>query len=235
MSGMQQPAEAASTGANMTAGTGRPGGVDAPDLESLDATAVLAHAVGRFQPRIALACSFQKEESVLVHMLSTSAPKTRIFTLDTGVLFAATRDNWRTLEGRYDTIVEAVDATPGDGSPPWTADRCCAGRKVEALLGMLSGLDAWITGVRRDQSPARADARKLAWDARNGLWKVNPLADWTDRDVWAYITAHDIPYNALHDQGYASIGCEPCTTPGSDREGRWSGRDRTECGLHADR
>ncbi len=207
---------------------------DAPDLEALEAADVLAYAVERFHPLIALACSFQKEESVLVHMLSTIAPDARIVTLDTGVLFAETMATWRAFEERFGVTIEAVDVLPLPGQGPWTAERCCVSRKVEGLRAMLSGLDAWITGIRREQSPARADARKLEWDARNGLWKVNPIADWTDRDVWRYIAAHDVPHNDLHHRGYVSIGCEPCTQPGSNREGRWSGRDRTECGLHAD-
>jgi phosphoadenosine phosphosulfate reductase len=94
-------------------------------------------------------------------------------------------------------------------------------------------MDAWISGLRRDQSPSRATTPKLAWDEKHGLWKANPLADWSEQDVWRYIVEHDLPYNPLHDQGYASIGCTHCTAPGSGRDGRWTGSVKTECGLHA--
>jgi phosphoadenosine phosphosulfate reductase len=115
---------------------------------------------------------------------------------------------------------------------PWTAERCCGERKVAALEQALGGLDAWITGLRREQSPTRADAQKVERDEKRGMWKFNPLADWTDKDVWRYVFEHDLPYNPLHDQGYDSIGCAPCTLPGSGREGRWAGTDKLECGIH---
>ena len=97
----------------------------------------------------------------------------------------------------------------------------------------LSKVDAWMSGLRRDQSQTRANTPKLAWDKRHGLWKGNPLADWTEKDVWTYLFENDVPYNPLHDRGYGSIGCTHCTRPGSDREGRWTGNDKTECGIHA--
>ena len=97
----------------------------------------------------------------------------------------------------------------------------------------LANADAWVAGLRREQSPDRSDTAKVHWDEKHGLWKANPLADWTDRQVWAYIFANDIPYNLLHDRDFESIGCEPCTTPGSGRAGRWAGTDKVECGLHA--
>jgi phosphoadenosine phosphosulfate reductase len=93
-------------------------------------------------------------------------------------------------------------------------------------------MDAWITGIRREQSPTRADAPKLDRDEGRGLWKFNPLVDWTEEDVWRYVREHELPYHPLHDQGYASIGCAPCTLPGNGREGRWAGQDKVECGLH---
>ena len=102
-----------------------------------------------------------------------------------------------------------------------------------ALNSALGGLDAWITGLRREQAPTRAGTpRSAAGTTAREIWKFNPLVDWTEKDVWAYIAEHDLPYNPLHDQGYASIGCAPCTLPGSGREGRWAGSDKTECGLH---
>jgi len=209
-------------------------GLAAPNLERSSAQEVLAQAVAEHHPRMALACSFQKEEAVLVHMLLQQVPDARVFTIDTGVLFPETYATWRELEQRTGIAVEVVDAVSPHGRP-WTAERCCGERKVEALERMLEGLDAWVTGLRREQSPTRAGAAKLGWDEAHGLWKVNPLADWTEEQVWDYLHEHDLPYNPLHDRGYASIGCAPCTRPGSGREGRWAGQDKTECGLHGER
>jgi phosphoadenosine phosphosulfate reductase len=201
------------------------------DLAERTAQDVLAEAVERFHPSLSLACSFQKEESVLVHMLSEIEPSARVFTIDTGVLFPETLQTWRAFEERFGVHVEIFDAHSPDGVP-WTAERCCGERKVAALEQALVGLDAWVTGLRREQSPTRADAQKLERDEKHGLWKVNPLADWTDKDVWRYVFEHDLPYNPLHDQGYDSIGCATCTLPGSGREGRWAGTDKLECGIH---
>ena len=207
--------------------------VSVPDLEALSAQEVLAHMVEHHHPRLAVACSFQKEEAVLIDMLMAIEPRARVFTIDTGVLFPETYAAWRELEKRYRLAVEIHDAVSPDGVP-WTADRCCSDLKVAALERALSDLDAWVTGLRREQSPTRATAPKLEWDNRRGVWKANPLADWTDRDVWRYISEHELPYNELHDRGYNSIGCAPCTLPGSGREGRWAGSDRLECGLHVE-
>jgi phosphoadenosine phosphosulfate reductase len=115
---------------------------------------------------------------------------------------------------------------------PWTLQNCCSAAKVDALERALEGVEAWITGIRREQATTRADSIKLERDERRGIWKVNPLADWTEKDLWRYIHKHDLPYNPLHDHGYASIGCAPCTQPGSGREGRWAGTDKIECGIH---
>jgi phosphoadenosine phosphosulfate reductase len=205
----------------------------AQNLERLSAEDVLAWMVDRHHPSLVLACSFQKEEAVVIDMLLRLTPDARVFTIDTGTLFPETYATWRQLESLYGLRVEVHDATSSDGRP-WTADRCCTVRKVAALERALEGLDAWITGLRREQTPTRATAPKLGWDAAHGLWKANPLADWTEDQVWAYVADHDLPYNPLHDRGYASIGCAPCTSPGSGREGRWEGQDRTECGLHGD-
>ncbi|MDP9136346.1 MAG: phosphoadenylyl-sulfate reductase, partial [Actinomycetota bacterium] len=116
----------------------------------------------------------------------------------------------------------------------WKVDpeACCGIRKVKPMREALAGCGAWVTGLRRDQSATRANAPKLGWDKKHGLWKVAPLAEWSDKDVWSYIAEHDIPYNDLHDRGYASIGCTPCTTPGAGRDGRWADSNRQECGLH---
>jgi phosphoadenosine phosphosulfate reductase len=204
--------------------------VMAPDLEAASAEEVLAYAVQRFHPRLTMACSFQKEESVLVHMLTRLEPAARVFTIDTGVLFPETLETWKRFEDRFGVAVEVIDARSPD--EPWTAVRCCGEAKVDALERGLAGVEAWITGIRREQAPTRAAAEKLQRDERRGIWKVNPIADWTEKDLWRYIHQHDLPYHPLHDQGYSSIGCAPCTQPGGGREGRWSGTDKTECGLH---
>jgi phosphoadenosine phosphosulfate reductase len=203
-----------------------------PDLEAASAEEVVAYAVEHHGAGLRTACSFQKEESVLAHLLSQVAPDARLFVIDTGVLFPETLATWKRFEERYPTLrFEVIDATNPAGTP-WTRERCCGQAKVDGLERGLAGATAWITGIRRQQSPTRADARKLELDARRGIAKFNPLADWSDRDVWAHIVGHDLPYNPLHDRGYASIGCAPCTLPGDGREGRWAGEEKTECGIH---
>jgi phosphoadenosine phosphosulfate reductase len=188
---------------------------------------VLAEAVERHHPRLVMACSFQKEESVLIDMLMEIEPQARVFTIDTGVLFPETYDVWRQMEERYGLKVEVQDA-----SGPWSADNCCGTAKVVGLNRALEGAEAWITGIRREQSPTRADAQHVERDEARGIWKFNPLVEWTDRDVWRYLNERDLPYHPLHDHGYDSIGCAPCTQPGAGREGRWAGSQKTECGLH---
>jgi phosphoadenosine phosphosulfate reductase len=205
-----------------------------PDLEHLEAPELLAYAVDRFHPRLTVACSFQKEETVLLDMLLAICPDARVFTIDTGVLFPETRETWRRFEEHYGISVEVHDALSPDGIA-WTGGaHCCSPLKVAALGHALQGQEAWITGLRREQAPTRAAAPKLTWDEAHGLWKVNPLADWSEKQVWEYVVDGGLPYHPLHDQGYASIGCAPCTQPGSGREGRWAGSDKTECGLHED-
>jgi phosphoadenosine phosphosulfate reductase len=201
-----------------------------PELDQASAEEVLRYAVERFHPRLTMACSFQKEESVLVHMLMAIEPSARVFTIDTGVLFPETLSTWRAFEERFGLHVEVLDAHSPD--QPWTADRCCGTAKVDALERGLQGVEGWITGIRREQGPTRAATGKLERDERRGIWKVNPLADWSEKDLWRYIHAHELPYHPLHDRGYASIGCAPCTLPGEGREGRWAGEDKTECGIH---
>jgi phosphoadenosine phosphosulfate reductase len=198
--------------------------------ETASAEEVLAYAVERFHPRLTMACSFQKEESVLVHMLMAICPEACVFTIDTGVLFPETLETWRRFESRFGLRVEVFDARSPD--EPWTAVRCCGEAKVDALERALDGAQAWITGIRREQAATRGAAAKLERDEARGMWKVNPLVDWNEKDVWRYIHKHDLPYHPLHDQGYGSIGCAPCTQPGSGREGRWAGTDKTECGIH---
>ena len=201
------------------------------DLEEATAEEVLAHMLEHHHPRLALACSFQKEEAVLIDMLMALEPAARIFTIDTGVLFPETYQAWRAIERRYGVRVEIFDALRDDNLP-WTAEQCCSERKVAALEVALDGLDGWITGVRREQAPTRAAAPKLSFDERRGIWKANPIADWDARRVWDYIARNDVPYNPLHDRGYDSIGCAPCTVAGLGRDGRWAGTGKIECGIH---
>jgi phosphoadenosine phosphosulfate reductase len=210
------------------------------DLEGLSAQKVLEHAVERFHPNLYVATSFQKESSVLVHMLLEIEPEARFFTLDTGLFFPETYRTWDALERRFEIEIDVYQGPTVArqaalrGDELWKRDSasCCGLRKVSPLEEALSGVDAWVSGLRRDQSAARARALKLAWDERRGVHKVNPLAEWTDRDVWGYIFRHHLPYNELHDRGYGSIGCTHCTKPGVGREGRWAESDRTECGIH---
>ena len=205
--------------------------VTSPDLlESASAEEVLDYGVQRFHPRLTMACSFQKEESVLLHMLSTICPDARVFTIDTGVLFDETLETWKRFEERFGVTIEVFDArSQGD---PWTLANCCSAAKVAALELALEDVDAWISGIRREQAPTRAGAAKLERDAARDIWKLNPIADWSEQDLWRHIYEHELPYNPLHDQGFASIGCVPCTQPGEGREGRWAGLDKTECGIH---
>ena len=211
--------------------------------EALAAEELLAELVERFQPRLSLACSFQKEESVLLDMLLRIEPKARVFAIDTHYLFPETHELWRKVEQRYDTRIEVFEgpsaeelaATHGERLWEREPDLYLSVAKVEPLVRALGGLDCWVTGVRRDQSPTRASAPKLGWDAAHELWKASPLADWSDDDCWTYIRERELPYNALHDRGYASIGDTHSTLPGAGREGRWADSDRTECGLHDSR
>jgi phosphoadenosine phosphosulfate reductase len=203
----------------------------APDLEDRSADEVLEFVAGRFHPRLYVACSFQKESSAIMDILLRFQPEARFFTIDNGVLFEETYATKRALEERYGIEIDVFDASSPDGRP-LTAEDCCGDNKVTAFQRAVGGVDAWVSGLRRDQSPTRADAQKLHWDERHGLWKANPLADWSEADVWRYIVEHDVPYNPLHDRGYDSIGCTLCTQPGRGREGRWAGTDRVECGLH---
>jgi phosphoadenosine phosphosulfate reductase len=212
------------------------------DPEVLTAPQVLGVMVEHFHPRLSLACSFQKEEAVLLDLLLRIAPDARVFALDTHVLFPETYDVWRQVEKRYGIKVEVYEgpslgrqaAIHGDALWASNPALCCSIRKVAPLAEALAGLDGWITGRRREQSPTRSDTPKLGWDERHELWQANPLADWTNADVIGYIAEHELPVNALHAQGYASIGCTHCTEPGEGREGRWSGTGKTECGLHVD-
>jgi phosphoadenosine phosphosulfate reductase len=203
------------------------------ELEALGAEDVLRYCLERWPGKVALACSFQKEESVLLDMLFALEPKARVFAIDTRYLFPETYELWREVEQRYGTTIERFEGAPVEDKLWETKpDLYLSIAKVAPLNEALLDLDCWITGVRRDQSPTRTNAPKLGWDSKHELWKANPLADWSSERCWAYIREHGLPYNALHDKGYASIGDTHSTLPGEGREGRWAGSDRTECGLH---
>ena len=203
------------------------------DVESLKPQQILRWCVESFGQNVSLACSFQKEESVLLDMLFELDPKARVFAIDTHYLFPETYEYWRAVEQRYDTTVEKFEgAAVDDGLWDTKPDLYLAIAKVEPLNRALLDLDCWITGVRRDQAPTRASTPKLEWDEKHELFKASPIADWSDEQCWAYIKERGLPYNALHDKGYASIGDTHSTVPGAGREGRWAGTDKTECGLH---
>jgi phosphoadenosine phosphosulfate reductase len=203
------------------------------DVESWSAQRILEYVLAEFPERVALACSFQKEETVLLDMLFELEPNARVFAIDTHHLFPETYELWREVERRYGTTIESFEGSAVEDKL-WETnpDLYLAIAKIEPLNRALLDLDCWITGIRRDQSPTRADAPKLAWDSQHELWKANPIADWTDDDCWTHIRERGLPYNALHDRGYESIGDTHSTLPGKGREGRWAGTERTECGLH---
>ena len=215
-------------------------------LEASAPQDVLRWAVGRFAPRFTMATAFGPEGMVLIHMLAEIAPETPVFNLDTGYQFPETLELRERVKQRYgiavelkraESTVEQYEALHGGPVYRKNPDQCCHDRKLRVLYGAIRGMHAWASAIRRDQSPDRARAAIVGWDKKFGLVKVSPLANWTKQDVWKFITDHDIPYNPLHDQGYPSIGCWPCTRPvlfGDDeRAGRWSGFTKTECGLHS--
>jgi phosphoadenosine phosphosulfate reductase len=213
-----------------------------PDLEPASAEDVLRFAVERFHPRLYVACSFQKEASVIMDLLVRIEPTVHFFTLDTGLLFRETYETWDRVENHYGIEIDRqagislAEQSNRYGERLWERDPdlCCEERKVIPLRDRLKGADAWVAGLRREQSRTRSSTKKIAWDKRHGLWKVNPLAEWSEAEVWAYIMANDVPYHPLHDQGYQSIGCTHCTRPSAGRHGRWAGTDKIECGLHDD-
>lgn len=213
--------------------------------ELWSAREVLAWSFRTFGSTIEMASGFGAEGMALIDIAASLNPSLRVFTIDTGFLFPETYQLIDEVEKRYGIQVHRVQPrlTPSAqaeiyGEALWstTPDQCCGLRKVEPLKEKLSGLRAWITAIRRDQTKVRAGAKKVEWDQKFQLVKINPIADWTSDDVWDYIRANNVPYNSLHDANFTSIGCTHCTRavrPGEDaRAGRWAGFQKTECGLH---
>jgi phosphoadenosine phosphosulfate reductase len=215
----------------------------AAEVEKLDAAEAIAWAIDRFHPQLRFAISFQKTSSVTIDIAHGIEPTARFFYLDTELLFPETYETRDRIAERYGIEFErfagisVAEQAERRGANLWRRDpdACCAIRKVEVMHRALSEMQCWVSGIRRVDSETRAGAAKFGWDKRFSLWKLNPLADWEDNQVWNYIKDHHVPYNPLHDQGYPSIGCMPCTSSadGDDaRSGRWAGTDRTECGIN---
>lgn len=200
---------------------------------------ILEGAVREY-PRIGFATGFGAEGCVLIDVIARAKLPIDVFTLDTGVLFPETYALWRQLEAKYGITIRGVRAANVEHEH-WLrdTDACCDQRKVVPLRDELTKLDAWVTAIRRDQTPERANAQPVEDDRKFGIKKINPLVAWTHDDVWGHLYAHDVPYNPLHEQGYPSIGCQPCTSPivpGENlRAGRWRGSAKRECGLHVEK
>ncbi len=217
-------------------------------LEGKSPQEILDYAFTHYSPKIILACSFGAEDVVLLDMMLRINPNAELFYLDTDFLFPETYEVRDRIIAKYGLKANQVlqmksDLTPEEqakqyGNALWSRDpdQCCGLRKVEPLGRILKNYSAWITGIRRDQSPTRANAGLIEWDQKFQLVKVNPLAAWSVEQVWAYIYRHDVPYNILHERHYPSVGCTHCTAPvmpGDDpRSGRWKNFVKTECGLH---
>jgi phosphoadenosine phosphosulfate reductase len=207
---------------------------------------VLQWAFDTFADSVAISSAFGLEGMALIDMASRVRQSFGLFTLDTEFLFPETYNLMDQVEQKYGITIERIYplSSPEEqervyGPALWqrNPDQCCNLRKVEPLRRKLGELKAWITSIRRDQTAARAGAGKVEWDRNFGLVKINPIADWSSKQVWQYIREHDVPYNVLHDRNYPSIGCTHCTRavrPGEQdpRAGRWSGSSKTECGLH---
>ncbi len=233
----------------MTDALPRPNVIDiagaAASLEGHSALDILRWASREVGPKLTFATGFGAEGCVIIDLIARAGLSIDLFTLDTGVLFPETYELWRALETTYGVTIRAVRPEHtieaqalAHGSALWTRDpdRCCELRKVVPLRAALSGFDAWITAIRRAQTAERATAKVIESDSKFGLLKINPLVRWSHDDVWAHIYANDVPYNVLHERGYPSIGCQPCTSvvaAGEDsRTGRWRDSGKNECGLH---
>jgi phosphoadenosine phosphosulfate reductase len=217
----------------------------AANFEEASPQEILRWAVERYSNRLTLGTGLGPSGVVLAHMLREITPRPNLFFLDTELLFKETYTLVRDLEAALDVKIEAVRPVHSvagqtflEGPNLWkhNPDRCCNLRKVEPLRNHLAGYDAWITGIRRDQGPTRVHTQIVHEVPAYGVVKINPLATWTREMVWTYINAHGLPTNALHEQGYSSIGCTHCTRPvatgAPERAGRWVGVNKTECGLH---
>lgn len=216
-------------------------------LDGAQPEEILDWALDRYGADLALACSFGGISGmVLLDMVQRRRSDIEVFYLDTDYLFPETlemvdrsRARWPAAQiVGYRPLLSVAEQEAALGAALWErdSDQCCEIRKVEPNRRALAGKRAWVSGLRRDQSAERADTPAVQWDAKFGLVKVNPLIHWDEKRLWAYLFAHDVPYNPLHDRGYPSIGCTNCTRPvqpGEDpRAGRWSGQDKNECGLH---
>jgi phosphoadenosine phosphosulfate reductase len=211
------------------------------DFEAMSAEEVLRWAYAEFGDAMCLTCSWQRQSSVLVHMVSELG----LVELDTQLFFKETYETRDRLVERYGLslerpgVISVAEQAVREGPNLWERDpdRCCHIRKVEPLERALAPYKAWITGIRREQALTRANAQKVEWSERYGVWKIQPIVDWDAKRVQAYIHVNEVPYNPLHDAGYPSIGCIPCTRPvveGEDeRAGRWEKADKIECGIHA--
>jgi phosphoadenosine phosphosulfate reductase len=214
-------------------------------LESATPEEIITWGVEHYAPYFTMATAFGPEGCVILAMLAKIAPETYTFNLETGYQFQETLDLRDRIAEKYGIEVDLL--TPELSVPEYEAvnggplyktnpDQCCFDRKIKTLQRASQVMHAWMSGIRRDQSPDRAKAPIIGWDKKFNLVKISPLANWTKKEVWKLITDEDIPYNPLHDQGYPSIGCWPCTRSvmfGEDeRAGRWSGFKKTECGLH---
>lgn len=214
-------------------------------LEGKSPEVILAWAVEQFYPRLTMATAFGPEGNCIIHMLAGLEPRVRIFNLETGYQFPETLELRERIQQRYGIAVELIrpeltvrEYEEEHGGPLYVIrpDQCCYDRKVLPLRQAVVGYDAWISAIRKDQTGDRGQASVVQWDAKFELVKINPLLNWTKKDVWNFIVKNDVPYNPLHDRGYPSIGCWPCTAPvaqGEDeRSGRWRGTGKKECGLH---
>ena len=213
------------------------------EVEEMGAQEAIEWAIEAFGPKLTFAVSFQKTTSVIVDMAHRLDPAARFVYVDTELLFPETYETRDRLANHFGIEFERfVQDNPPGLSERWHAgewgpdDECCAPRKVATMRRALEGVDCWVSGVRRADSETRANAPRFGWDERFDRWKLNPLADWDEKQVWTYIKENHVPYNPLHDQGYPSIGCMPCTSrPGEGedaRAGRWAGTDRSECGIN---
>jgi phosphoadenosine phosphosulfate reductase len=214
-------------------------------LEHATPEEILTWAVDRYFPFFTMATGLGPEGCLIISMLAKIEPRVYVFNLDTGYLFPETLELRRRIAEKYGIVIdlqqpelsveeyEAVHGGPLHGTNP---DKCCHDRKIAVLHRVAKDFNAWASGIRRDQSPCRADTPIVRWDSKFGLVKVSPLATWTKQDVWRRIVKEQIPYNPLHDRDYPSIGCQPCTRAvaygEAERAGRWSGLAKIECGLH---